>query len=66
MKFILMNVLFRIPFQKVESIVGENEGLTIKRIWKEIRTEVIIVFIATLWLVGALITGLIQIRAFKQ
>ncbi|WLD94301.1 hypothetical protein [Alkalihalobacillus sp. AL-G] len=62
----LMSFLLRTPFQKVESIVGEKEELTIKRIWKEIRMEVLIVFFTTLWLVGALITGLNQIQEFKQ
>ncbi|MDC3413169.1 hypothetical protein [Terrihalobacillus insolitus] len=61
----LMSILFRIPFQKVESIIGEKEKLTFNRIWKEIWLEVLIVFIATLWLVGALITGVNQIQEFK-
>ncbi|TFB13482.1 hypothetical protein E3U55_16040 [Filobacillus milosensis] len=61
-----MSILLRTPFQKVESIVGEKEELTIKRVWKEIWKEVLIIIFLTLWLIGAIIAGYNQIQHFQQ
>ncbi|RPF50602.1 hypothetical protein [Aquisalibacillus elongatus] len=62
----VMSILLRTPFQKVESIIGDKEEFTVKRIWKEIWKEVFIVTFATLWLFGALSAGFHQIHEFKQ
>ncbi|MYL34627.1 hypothetical protein GLW05_13595 [Pontibacillus yanchengensis] len=58
----LMSLVLRIPFQSVE--VTEYNKLSFRTVIKEVWKELLFFIIATIWFLGAMIVGYIQIQEF--
>ncbi len=61
-----MGVLLRIPYQSTVQTSYSQDNLTFKRVWEEIRKDLLIMIVVTLWFIVLLIMGYYEIRELKQ